>query len=331
MTHLTNKPNLSLAAPLPLPSSIQYAIEDFLHAKATRAAKTIAFYELGLRLYADHVGEHWPPSESSINSFLADCKSRGCSDGTLHCYYRALRAWLNWLHKRGKVESNPIHLVDEPPKTRQLPRAPKAKHLQSLFETLELAARLGKWTHIRDLALFGLMYDTGSRVSEIAKLEMPDLTVPHRTATIREAKTHEDRTVYFEDRTAEDLQRWIKLRESLVPPNLTAVFTSKHRQHHGAGQLSPDGIRRALRGWCARARVPRITPHQLRHAYAIHTLRAGGDILDVQKQLGHRDISTTMTYLRVADAGRQQRHAKHSPRKNLQRAVAEETEFLPPD
>jgi site-specific recombinase XerD len=173
----SHTPSLHLAQPGQHPAD--YFIQDFLHAKATKAPKTVQFYELGLRLYREHVGLHWPPTDSSINSFLAECKSRGCKDGTLHAYYRALKTWCNWLYKRGKIEENPISLVEEPPRGKKLPRAPRAADIEKLFEALEAAAVLGKWNHIRDLAIFGLMYETGIRVNEALTSVTPR---PTRTA-----------------------------------------------------------------------------------------------------------------------------------------------------
>jgi site-specific recombinase XerD len=325
----SHTPPLHLAQPGQHPAD--YFIQDFLHAKATKAPKTVQFYELGLRLYREHVGLHWPPTDSSINSFLAECKSRGCKDGTLHAYYRALKTWCNWLYKRGKIEENPISLVEEPPRGKKLPRAPRAADIEKLFEALEAAAVLGKWNHIRDLALFGLMYETGIRVNEALTLETGDLSTRFCVALIRDTKTDEDRAVVFDEQTGEDLRRWLRVRDGLDPPaELQTVFISQPRRYSSAGPLTSSGIRRALERWCERAGIPPLHPHALRHAYAIHALRAGADLLDVKAQMGHRNLSTTQRYAMATGAGRRQRHAQHSPRSNLSQIAANEQEDLYP-
>jgi integrase/recombinase XerD len=242
-----------------------------------------------------------------------------------------------WLSKRGKLEVNPFDLVEEPPHSRPLPRAPRAADLKKLFAVLEAGATLGKWNHIRDLALFGLLYDTGIRAGEATHLEMTDLNTQLCVATIRGTKTGEDRVVVFEAQTAGELRNWLKAREGVLASQSTVrlsahaealsltspfVFISSH--HHAP--LTVSGLRTNLRRWCQRANIPAIKPHALRHAYAIHTLRNGGDLLDVQRQLGHHNLATTQRYTLVTAAGRKQRHAQHSPRKNLANTAAGEDE-----
>jgi site-specific recombinase XerD len=218
-----------------------------------------------------------------------------------------------------------MDLVEEPPQSRALPRAPSAASLQRLFEILNIGAQLGRWNHIRDLALFGLLYDAGIRVGEAVSLEIDDLNLHYGTATIRGTKTGTDRVIVYDEETANDLRRWLKVRGTMdLPPGLRAVFVSRHWQR--VGPLTPSGVRLALRRWCTRAGIPAINPHALRHAYAVHTLRNGGDLLDVQRQLGHRNLSTTQRYTQIVDAGRRLRHAQHSPRANLDRTAAEEKE-----
>jgi len=69
-----------------------------------------------------------------------------------------------------------------------------------------------------------------------------------------------------------------------------------------------------------------ITPHSFRHAFAVHMLENGTDVRTIQLLLGHRSLSTTANYLRIATT---KVCAATSPLDLLPRPVDAKA-FLPP-
>ncbi len=306
-------------------SKLDHFIQKFLKAKAVKADKTVEFYKVALNQYKGYVGNQWPPTVDLINEFLAAVKERGCKKGTVHGYYRGMRAWCNWLHHHKHITENPIGDVTAPPKTRRnIPRAPKTMYLDTLFayfdkaveEAIRLEEVFKQWSIIRDMTIFSLMFDTGLRVGEVESLEIADIDLRELEGQIEESKNDEDRSIVFSDKVRGDLRLWFRVREQLnLPADLTSLFVSRYRGEFR--RFTQSGIRQALKKHCREAQVEVFTPHALRHAYAGHTLRNGGNLGDIQVQLGHADIATTAIYTQMPDEDRHARHIKSSPRKNL--------------
>lgn len=305
----------------PNPDNIDRAIADFLTAKSGKAPKTILFYSTALYQFRAFPGVRFPPTPESINAFLLDCKQRGLKESSVEGYYKALKIWLTWLYKLGKLASNPIEFAEKPPAPKLLPRAPRRVELQKLFDYLESAANKGRghWLDVRGLALWSLALDTGLRVSELAALTVKDIHIEknYRSAFVSGQKTHADRIVVFHKQTAKDVRRWLKVRSTLhsLPSTIPALFVAHTRGKWGI--LTTWGMRQNLGELCQRAGISHLTPHQFRNAYAVYSIRNHADLLDVQRQMGHSNASTTSRYLRVDDEGRGQRHDDSSPRGKL--------------
>jgi integrase/recombinase XerD len=73
--------------------------------------------------------------------------------------------------------------------------------------------------------------------------------------------------------------------------------------NHRGGRLTRQGFWLILKAYAHRAGIEAITPHTLRHSYAIHALTRGEELADLQRKLGHVNISTTQVYRSLATIG----------------------------
>lgn len=291
-------------------------IQDFLDAKAVWRLNTVKYYESPLGRYAVHVKQNWPPTDSSINSFLAAARRRGCKESTIYAYYCALKTWLVWLHKRNRIDHNPMDLVEPIRKPRPIPRGPDEKDMARLLRYIKDMAGSGTWMELRNLALLGLALDTGMREGEIAALRERDIDLVTRSISIdTDSKTHKARSVKFSSLAAEPLVTWLLKRRSLsIPENVKTVFVaSGGRRKLEWHALTTHGIYQILKRKLKQAGVDHIRFHSLRNGYAIFALRNGADIEDVRKQMGHTHLATTALYTLSDDRGRGERHEQHSP------------------
>jgi integrase/recombinase XerD len=140
--------------------------------------------------------------------------------------------------------------------------------------------------------IFSTMYGTGLRVSEALHLRVPDLDSQRMMIRIEQGKGHRDRYVPLSPKLLELLRTyWRKLRPQ--PWLFPGQFPNQ--------PLRREAVRDAIARASERAGLKKqISPHSLRHAYAVHLLEAGTDLRKIQLLLGHRSLSTTARYLRLA-------------------------------
>jgi integrase len=152
----------------------------------------------------------------------------------------------------------------------------------------------------RDRTLFTLLYETGLRVGEALGLHVEDVDLAMDDEKVRVmGKGGRERTVLLAaaPRSIRLLRHHLKTTK--YPSG--AVFRGDPRR--GGSSLPADytTIRRAWARYCEKAGV-RATIHQLRHSRASELVQAGVPLGTVRRQLGHRNIQSTMIYAEVDSA-----------------------------
>jgi site-specific recombinase XerD len=109
---------------------------------------------------------------------------------------------------------------------------------------------------------------------------------------IEQGKGQRDRYVMLSPTLLDVLRDWWRLRRPT-----TWLFPGDRPDHPLGRAAVEQACHRARR----RARLTKpLTPHVLRHCFAVHLLEAGTDLRTIQLLLGHRSLETTARYLRIA-------------------------------
>jgi site-specific recombinase XerD len=201
----------------------------------------------------------------------------------------ALRFLFTWLVKTGTLLADPMVHLKCPRAGRPLPRPLKVAEVARLLRSLP-ATPLG----LRDRALVEVLYGTGMRRAEAAKLSLPDLDLEHGVVRIREGKGRKDRLVPLGRKAQEALLDYLEhSRGRLLRGETDRVFLSAQGRPMGLMTLTVRigrlGGRLGLK----------VTPHVLRHSCATHLLKGRADIRHIQRLLGHASLATTERYTRV--------------------------------
>lgn len=155
----------------------------------------------------------------------------------------------------------------------------------------------------RDRAILGVLLGAGLRVAEAAALQLGDLTEDGEgqlTLFVRQGKGRRDRYVPVGSDVAGLLREYLAETRRYLGSGGPLFFAndraSRSRKVEG---MSVRGLARVVEACADRGHIvaKRVSPHSLRHTYAVRALRAGGNVVAVSKLLGHASISTTQRYV----------------------------------
>lgn len=216
------------------------------------------------------------------------------SPSTQQTLITALKAWFKWLARERHILVNPAHELVTPRIPRNLPKV-----LLSVAQVEHTLAQpdVAGLTGVRDRALLELLYSTGMRRSEAARLQLPEIDLERGTVMIRQGKGRRDRFIPLGERAALWVTRYlIEVRPRLATRlDCWTLFLTDYGEPYENNRLS-DLVQRYLR----LAGIAHGACHALRHACATHMLENGCDIRYIQVLLGHAELSTTQIYTHVA-------------------------------
>jgi len=165
-------------------------------------------------------------------------------------------------------------------------------------------------TRFRDRAIVLFLVDTGVRASELCDLNIGDMDKETGAVQVRHGKGDKPRTVYIGAVTREAI--WCYLSKRKLKDVDDPLFATTKR-----GPMDRNALRKMLVSAGKRAEITeRVTPHRLRHTFAITYLRNGGDIFTLQRILGHSTLDMVWRYLAIAQVDLASAHRKASPADN---------------
>ena len=169
-----------------------------------------------------------------------------------------------------------------------IPAPKKPQTLPVVLSPEEVVQFLNCVTLPKHRTILTTCYAAGLRISEAVRLTAPATMV----LRIALGKGQKDRYVMLSPRLLEILRAWWKRTRPthwLFPGDRPAQ------------PISRSAVEQQCQQARRRCQIPKpITPHSLRHAFAVHLLEAGTDVRTIQLLLGHRSLATTARYLRIA-------------------------------
>lgn len=299
------------------------ALEGYwLSRRRDLSSHTVADYRLTFSRFATHV-KHTPLdqiSSNDIHHFLNDLRTRRkLSAKTVANAWTALSSFFTWAELELKLV-HPIRGVVRRPEWRKPEIRPyvKAEVLALLTATETTAAwrsTQGKRTAstrptaLRDRTILVTLLDTGLRASELCALVYGDYEPEAGRIIVRHGKGDKRRTVYLGQAAQRQLWRYLSSCQAIR--SIDPLFTTRVGTALTRGQLF-----KMIAATGKRAGVVDANVHRFRHTFAISFLRNGGNVLELQRLLGHERMDTLRIYVELAQFDLANAQTRASPADN---------------
>ena len=200
-----------------------------------------------------------------------------------------------------------------------IPAPKKPQKLPVILSPEEVLQFLNCVRSRKHRAVLTTCYAAGLRISEAVALTPPAIDSKRMVIRVEQGKGQKDRYVMLSPKLLEILRTWWRVekpKDWLFPGDFPGQHITRgavNRECHKAHRI---------------CKIPKqITPHSLRHAFAVHLLEQGTDVRKIQLLLGHRSLATTAKYLRIAT---NKVCSTSSPLDLLPRPVSMEVKPTPP-
>ncbi len=293
---------------------LQDTVDDYIaalslkeHERTGTNMNTVMAYRNDLRQLCHYLQEHgveqWSQvKRSQLVDYLEDMREGQLyRPTTIARKLAAFKSFFRFLIKEERIEDNPAEALEAPSIPKELPQILTVEQINSLFERVDVRTVAGQ----RDLAMLHMLYATGMRASELVSLQLDDFDKEQATIVCpgRNTQTRRERALPLPPLVVETTMQYLtKARPRLARHSEErALFLN----HHGE-RLTRQGFWLIIKGYARLAGISEITPHMLRHSFAMLMIRGGMELRSVQELLGHAHISTTQVYNQMAHTRNQE-------------------------
>lgn len=245
-------------------------------------------------------------NRTNVMAYIYDLQRQDKAPATISRNAASIRAYFVYLNKMKIVEGNPAEGLETPKVEKKMPSVLTLDEVEKLLDQPDISEIKG----IRDKAMLEVLYATGMRVTELISLNVSDINIEMEYLSCRSADRI--RIIPLGSKALEAVDLYMqKARMSMLrDEEEKALFVNCFGY-----PMTRQGFWKIIKGYAKKAGIKtEITPHMLRHSFAVHLIENGADIQSVQEMMGHSDISTTQMYARFNKSRLKEVYNKTHPR-----------------
>ncbi len=276
-----------------------HAYEEYLSRVKQASGNTISSYMRDIRQFTDWL--HLKEGESILNvtdgevrEYLQDMQAQGKSGATVSRSLASLKNFFAYAVSAGFLKSSPVSSeIHVERGEKKLPQILTGKEVELLLAQPSGSDPKG----CRDKAMLEVMYATGMRVSELIALNVEDVNLELGMIKCGGEKKSRVIPIY-----PEALRALSDYMQEARPILIMGLDQSPLFVNINGARMSRQGFWKILKFYQAKAGIEKeITPHTLRHSFAVHLLENGADLSSLQELMGHSDISSTQLYTHMVN------------------------------
>ena len=273
------------------------AYENYLIKVKQSSANTVSSYMRDIRQFTGWLESQdrrdvLSVSTEDIGRYLDFLRAKGKSGATVSRTLASLKNFYAYAISSGFLADSPVsNDIHVERGEKKLPQILSGKEVEMLLSQPSCVDAKG----FRDKAMLEVMYATGIRVSELIDLNVEDVNL--ELGIIKCSGSKKSRAIPLYPAAMRALTVYLRdVRGVMVAdPSETALFVNV-----GGSRMSRQGFWKILKYYQNKAGIEKdITPHTLRHSFAVHLLENGADLGSLQELMGHCDISSTQMYTQM--------------------------------
>ena len=271
-----------------------YAYENYLTKVKQASSNTVFSYMRDIRQFSGWLQQTGnctvlEADQLNISGYLDHLQQEGRSAATVSRSLASLKNFYAYIVSTGFLDESPVTSdIRVERGEKKLPQILTGSEVEKLLAQPACVDAKG----FRDKAMLEVMYATGIRVTELIDLNVDDVNLDLKT--IKCGSSRNSRAIPLYPAALRALTVYLRdVRTSMVPdPSERALFVNVN-----GSRMSRQGFWKILKFYQSKAHIEKdITPHTLRHSFAVHLLENGADLDSVKELMGHSDISSTQLY-----------------------------------
>ena len=261
---------------------------EYLTEKKAVSQNTLQSYMRDIQHFLTFMKEHQftdllKADDTMMHLYVEELTRQNLSNATITRRLASIRCFYQFLMQNYHVTVNPAKHIKLEKSPKKLPHFLSGAEIDLLLAQPNIAEPKG----CRDKAILELLYATGIRATELVELNLGDINL--KTGLLR-CKGKADRIIPYITRV-----RSVSLCDDDTEQPLFVNLNGN--------RLTRQGFWKIVKGYAEQANITKeITPHTLRHSFALHLLENGADLKDIQTMMGHADISSTQVYVQLLDS-----------------------------